>query len=171
MQSVSDRQPIRLHPRHTVPIPSILDEGALRTTSDWRPHRIVVGVNGSPESIEALLYAQQIAAARSIHVDAVTAWTTDTPMLDYGDPGGDPEEEARTALRLAAASAFGEILPAHLHLIVKEGEATDVLIAESSQADLLIIGCRGRRRMSRTLFGSVSVECAERAHCPVLVRH
>jgi nucleotide-binding universal stress UspA family protein len=44
-----------------------------------------------------------------------------------------------------------------------------VLIGESKEADLLVIGHRGHGAFAGMLVGSVSIHCVTHASCPVVV--
>ena len=46
---------------------------------------------------------------------------------------------------------------------------TKALIAESTDADLLVVGSRGRGGFTGLLLGSVSQQCASAAPCPVVI--
>jgi nucleotide-binding universal stress UspA family protein len=50
-----------------------------------------------------------------------------------------------------------------------EGSAADGLVAESRDADLVVVGTRGRGGFSSLLLGSVSAEVAHHARCPVVL--
>ena len=56
-----------------------------------------------------------------------------------------------------------------VELDVKQGIAAEVLVESSRDADLLVVGSRGRGGFAGLLLGSVSQRCAERASCPVVV--
>ena len=49
------------------------------------------------------------------------------------------------------------------------GHPAQVLIDESAEADLLVVGHRDREAFTGMLLGSVSVHCVNGAHCPVVV--
>jgi nucleotide-binding universal stress UspA family protein len=135
--------------------------------------RIVVGVDGSPQSELALRWARNLAETMGATIDAVTAW--EIPMTAYGWPnfpvGWEPDKDAATMLAHATKSAFGDDAPVGLSLIVREGNATKVLLDASEGAQLLIVGSRGHGGFVGLLIGSVSASCAEHASCPVLVVH
>lgn len=52
---------------------------------------------------------------------------------------------------------------------VVEGYPAEVLLAQSGQAQLLVIGNRGRGGFAGALLGSVSQHCVHHARCPVVI--
>jgi nucleotide-binding universal stress UspA family protein len=133
--------------------------------------RIVVGVDGSPSSIDALRHAARLAAALDHRIQVVTCW--DAPL--YGEAttaaGGDPEQWAQTILDRTVQEAFGDDVPRGLTRTVCVGSPAHTLIELSEHAAMLVLGSRGHGGFSGLLLGSVSAACAEQAHCPVLVMH
>lgn len=133
--------------------------------------RIVVGVDGSPSSILALQRAQELATALSTTVEAVNVWQYQ-PYMDTGYVVEvQPAKNAETSLADATADAFGTDLPAGLKQVVRQGSAAKVLLEASSDAEMLVVGSRGHGGFVGLMLGSVSSQCAEHAHCPVLVVH
>ncbi|MFJ6003815.1 universal stress protein [Arthrobacter sp. NPDC092385] len=131
---------------------------------------IVVGVDGSEQSVEALRYAQKLAPTFDATIFAVTAW--DYPAADPGFmPLGSSEfsEAARDHLDKALAAAYGEDRPAGLKDTVVFNHPAKALVKASEDATLLIVGRRGRGTFRGLLLGSVSSACVSHAHCPVLV--
>ncbi len=127
--------------------------------------RILVGVDGSGPSIDALRRAATIAAVLDAPIEAVITW--DYPaMLGMYDTVEvwSPENEA-------IDKAFPDGPPARLTRLVRRGPAARVLIEESANAYLLVLGSRGHGGFTGLLLGSVSAACAEHAQCPVLIMH
>ena len=134
--------------------------------------RILVGVDGSESSIDALREATELAEALDAPLEAVTIW--DYPVLvdsPYLTTAWSPEEGAASVLDAAIADAFGDAPPPDLTRSVVQGPTTRTLIELSRDARMLVLGSRGHGGFLGMLLGSVSAACAEHAHCPVLVVH
>ncbi len=141
------------------------------STASRPAERIVVGVDGSPASVDALKWAIRQAALTGAAVEAVLAWQY--PMAYGGYPGSgdiDWPANARTALDTALAEAVDS--NAAVSRRVVEGHPAQVLIDAAAGADLLVVGSRGRGGFVGMLLGSVSEHVSAHAPCPVLVvRH
>lgn len=133
--------------------------------------RIVVGVDGSPESVLALKWAQTLAHALDATITAVTAWHMETVFGSYIVPDWDPDEGARQILKDAVQEAFGGNPPEGFSGVCIRGTPAKVLMEHSKSAQMLIVGSRGHGGFAGMLLGSVSSACAEHAGCPVLVVH
>ncbi len=139
--------------------------------------RIVVGVDGSPASLEALRWAVGQAALTGAAVEAVTAWEypADYGAADYGaapmSSGIDWQANAREALETALGQAVAADAPAIMRT-VQQGHPAKVLLNASAGAELLVVGNRGHGGFAGLLLGSVSDHVVAHAACPVLViRH
>lgn len=141
-------------------------------SENTRTDRIIVGVDGSRESIAALTRGSELAAALHAPLEMITTWQYPA-MVGYAfesATGWSPEGDAVAIQQDAIAAAFGEHAPP-LTRTVMEGPPARVLIHESSTAAMLVLGSRGRGGFFGLLLGSVSAACAEHAHCPVLIMH
>ncbi|MFQ4149420.1 universal stress protein [Arthrobacter sp. LAPM80] len=134
------------------------------------PH-IVVGVDGSPESVLALKWAQTLAGVLEATITAVTAWHFETAFGPYSASEWDPESDTQQVLDTALTQAFGDQFPSGLRAQAIRGRPAQVLIDEAKSAKMLIVGSRGHGGFAGMLLGSVSSACAEHASCPVLVVH
>lgn len=131
--------------------------------------RVVVGVDGSDSSLEALRYAERIAPLFDAAIEAVTAW--EFPNLYYPIDGWSPEADAEKILTTSIRQAFTDSPPAGLITTIVPGSAAHALIERSKGADMLVLGSRGHGGFVGLLLGSVSTACAQHAHCPVLIVH
>ncbi len=134
---------------------------------------ILVGVDGSDSSKEALRQADRIARALDAPLTAVMFWQG--PPVYEGWETVDPNKPPAgtdDVLRAAVADVFGEELPAHVRTELLHGRPAARLVEESENALMLVLGRRGHGGMRGSALGSVSNACIAHAHCPVLVvRH
>jgi len=130
---------------------------------------IVVGVDGSETSIEALRDAAAYARMLGAKIRTITTWD----YVAYDDVSGvfDPEREAESAAEYAAHAVFGDNVPEWVTVDTVFGRAPEALVRASEKAVLLVVGSRGHNATVRFLLGSTSTYCAARAHCPVLIVH
>ena len=136
-----------------------------------RQGRIVVGVDGSEESVTALRRAVRIANALNASIEAVSTWRIPSGYATVGEYEYSPLDDANAILSGAAKSVFGAKNPQWFTTATFEGNAADILIEQSKGAEMLIVGSRGHGGLAGVLLGSVSAMCAEHAHCPVLIIH
>ena len=124
--------------------------------AEWMPATIVVGVDGSPSSIDPLRQAARIAEVLRIGLEVVTVWDHETPTLDYVvlDHELEPEEEAEQLLSAAGELLFGSDWPDWFHVTTRRGRAAQVLIDKSAEAELLVGGSRGRSGAGRLRLGT-----------------
>ncbi|MET1033689.1 universal stress protein [Arthrobacter halodurans] len=130
---------------------------------------VVVGVDGSPQSITALRYGRKLADALGLDLEAFAAWQVHTAFEQYEPTGWDPETEARTGLESTIEEAFGEDRPANLSLRLAMGPSTQQLVDRSKDAAMIVLGTRGRGGFKGMILGSVSANVAAHAKCPVVI--
>jgi nucleotide-binding universal stress UspA family protein len=134
--------------------------------------RIVVGVDGSGHSEQALRWGAHFAAIFGARLDAVAAW--EYPQ-SFGwaaiAPEWDPGQDMAKVLDETVRAVFGAQPPAGLQLQVREGGAARVLLNACEGAVMVVVGSRGHGGFAGLLLGSVSANVAEHASCPVFIVH
>ncbi len=132
---------------------------------------IVVGIDGSPASISAALWAIDEAVSREIPLRLVhvippvpaganlVAVTDDSLEVEYGD----------AVLRIASEAVTATGKPVKVETALLRGDAGAALIAESRDADMVCVGSAGIGRFSRALLGSTAADLAEGAHCAIAI--
>lgn len=138
--------------------------------------RIVVGVDGSRASVEALRWAAQEAEARRTGISVVCCWTYPALLAPAVFQPPLTDKTFVDAARQVAKETVEEALGADadrldVALEVMRGPAPLALVELSTDAAMVVVGCRGRGGFRGLLLGSVSQHVAEHAHCPVLVMH
>jgi nucleotide-binding universal stress UspA family protein len=131
-------------------------------------YRIVVGVDGSEHSSAALRWALSEAECHAGTVTAVLAWQV--PFLSF--PGAFDRDELEKAYKEFLIETVSGIAPkpaVPLETFVVEGDATESMVEASKDANLLVLGIRGRSPFAGLLLGSVSQGAAATAHCPVVL--
>lgn len=133
---------------------------------------IVVGVDGSELSLVALRTARRLADLLQCRIEAVTVWSYPVALaVPIASSEWSPRVEAESILDDTVQEAFGEDLPEGLQKTVVSGQPVPVLVEASNDAEMLVLGSRGRGGFAGLLLGSVSSAAAAHAHCPVLIVH
>ena len=135
---------------------------------------IVVGVDGSESSLDALRWAARQASLTGASLRVITTWeiSSATGWAPSFPPDYDPEQVSQQMLDEAVSGTLGAELKIPVERIVKEGHPAPVLIEAAAGADLLVVGCRGHGAFTGMLIGSVSEHLVAHAPCPVVVvRH
>lgn len=136
-------------------------------TEDHGFRRIVCGVDGSPQSMDAVRQALAIGDAGA-YVWGVAAWD---PALAF--QAGIHRAEVLLSLREHARGALRQLedeLPQVRPLLVEGSEVAAILAAVSNlQVELVCVGASGMSRAAGILFGSVATAMAHHAACSVLI--
>jgi len=141
------------------------------TDPQSRSGRIVVGVDGSSHSEEALRWALGQARLTGQPVDAVTSWSI---PVAFGEAAGalmgiDWKGEATRTLENTVAKAVDPADADRVSQRAVQGHPAQVLVDAAADAALLVVGSRGLGGFTGMLLGSVSQHVAARAACPVVV--
>ena len=142
--------------------------------SKWKT--IVVGVDGSPGSRTALTWAAAEAVDHEADLVVVNVWehtllppAGSVSVSEHYVP--DPSQRTADDLLQVIKEELGASPPVVVQPRVKQGRPAKVLIDESADADLLVVGKRGHGGFAGLLLGSVSQHVVAHAPCPVLVVH
>lgn len=139
---------------------------------------IVVGIDGRPHSEAALHWA--VTAARSRRAPLRIVLVADAPELQryvpYRPDGETFMVPARPRrhpydddLDRAVAAARLQLRPGTVTGRRAPGSAATVLIEDSADAAMLVVGTRRRGQLAAAALGSVSATVAAHARCPVVV--
>jgi nucleotide-binding universal stress UspA family protein len=154
-----------LHRAHA-PV-AIVRDGPL----DTDPRRVVVAVDGSPESVAAARWAADDACRRAARLDVVHVWQM--PYLGYSPTTAALfdetlfEADAQATLRgvLAAVDTTGvDVEPIALRRPTVAG-----IVETARGASVLVMGSRGLGAAKRTVFGSTATQVSYHAPCPLVV--
>lgn len=138
-------------------------------------NKFVVGVDGSEGSAAALVWALRAAATCGAEVEAVYAWELSYAWIDGYFPDlerwlGEAERAAGAALDGAVDGCLTpEFAGVKVTRHVRQGPAATVLLHEAEDADLLVVGSRGRGELASLVLGSVSHQCAQHAEVPLVL--
>ncbi|GAA0504762.1 universal stress protein [Paractinoplanes deccanensis] len=149
--------------------PVLIVRGTLRADGP-----VVVGVDGSAGSQDALLFAAEEAARRDTELVALRAWddadgtelNAELPMT-YETWSGDEEQRRVLAEALAGLAEKHPDLPVRPQ--VRRGSARRLLTGWSRSAQLVVVGSRGHGGFAGLLLGSVGRHLVHHAGCPVAI--
>jgi len=138
--------------------------------------RIVVGIDGSPQAEAALRWALEEGRLRGATVKLVYSVASSLPLI-VDAPGfvfAEVEEVLRHEGERVLETALGEVIGDSDPGVPIERELVDAppakaLLQAAEEADLLVVGSRGRGGFAGLLLGSVSQQCAHHAPCPIVI--
>lgn len=139
---------------------------------------VLLGVDGSPAARDAVVFAFDQAALRGTSLVALHAWTTwsvpvppppPDPAAPYAYERGRLAEDEERLLAEAVAGCAERYPQVPVERRPVRGATRETLLAESRNAQLLVVGARGRGGFTGLLLGSVSQAVLHHAHCPVAV--
>ena len=138
--------------------------------------KIVVGIDGSNASRDALRWAVEDARARGAEVVALHAYEVPVPAPDAAPSApvdlpaliGEVHDDAQQFVTKVVDEVVGNAVSVDVAPMAVEDAPARALLDASRDADLLVVGSHGHG-LSGLLLGSVSLECAQHAACPVLI--
>jgi nucleotide-binding universal stress UspA family protein len=144
--------------------------------------KIMVGIDGSEESVNAADYAIAIAKRHNAELIAVNVLTSDIGYA-YSSPGVEsPPLTIREIILLAEdevkkwlddikekADKSGIQFRSEIIMAKRSAVSTMVDYAEEQKIDLIVVGTRGRSGIKKMLLGSIASGLVTYAACPVLV--
>jgi nucleotide-binding universal stress UspA family protein len=135
---------------------------------------VVVGVDGSASSSDAVRLAARLAAERRRPLRVVHAFIW--PLLraplgpsPYGPESGGLRHQAERVVAEAVAEAEKAAPNIGVAGALVDGAAASVLLHEARRAALIVLGTRGLGGFGGMVIGSTAVQVAAHASCPVLV--
>lgn len=135
--------------------------------------RVVVGIDDSEPARDALRRAADIAKARGWRLTVIHTWHITYPTVPYAivppDFTSALRDAAEATMHQVVEDALGPHPDVEVNQVLTEGPAAAVLVEASEDADLLVVGSRGRGGFASLTLGSVSSACVHHAHCAVLV--
>jgi nucleotide-binding universal stress UspA family protein len=137
------------------------------STNEPSRGKIVVGVDGSASSQQALRWAVRQARLTGEELHAVSVWDYPTGALVLEDI--DWFGITSKTLEDAVTASLDPEEADRVQRSVLRGYPARRLLDVAADADLLVVGSRGRGGMVGMLLGSVSQNVVVNARCPVVV--
>jgi nucleotide-binding universal stress UspA family protein len=140
-------------------------------------HRVVVGIDGSPASREALRWAASEAEIRHVTLEVVGVWSFPTYVDPMGTTYATPSMLERTEANEKkmvddeVAAVLGSTSKVPITKTLRCGSTAGELLDAAKGADLLVVGSRGRGGFLSLLLGSTAMHCVQHASVPVVVVH
>jgi nucleotide-binding universal stress UspA family protein len=134
---------------------------------------VIVGFDGSAPARVAVRYGADEALLRGCELHLLHAFSSPLIYPPFGAEYDPHERGPRVAVLNLLAEAARDVQRDHPHLSVRtrliDGPPGGILVAASRDAELLVVGHRGLGGFTGLLAGSVGIQAAGHAHCPVVV--
>ena len=138
--------------------------------------RIVVGIDGSPAAEKALAFALEEARLRKLPLRIVCAW--EIAPINYAGAALRPSPDLAQVAELHADEVLARAIETignepgvEIETVAAPGHPPAVLVEQSEDATLLVVGTRGRGGFASLVLGSVSQAIAHQALCPLAIVH
>lgn len=134
--------------------------------------QIVVGVDGSEHSKRALRWAQREAQLHGHELTALLAWGLFDQLHVGGGESFDPDygpADAAAALVATIADTVGVDAADGIRRVAVCDLPARALLDAAREADMLVLGPRGRGGLQELMVGSVSQACLHHAPCPIAI--
>jgi nucleotide-binding universal stress UspA family protein len=128
---------------------------------------IVVGVDGSDQSRQALIWA--FTNAESVKAAVQAVMVVDTAHLDAGQRAASLASAEHTLSALVEAAKDVCPRPPSVTYTIIEGSPIPVMLDLTRRADLIVLGARRMSSIRNPALGTVSLACTRHGACPVLV--
>jgi nucleotide-binding universal stress UspA family protein len=158
---------------HRSRVPVIVVPAKSIAEASPKMHKIVVGVDGSVSSLQALDWAYDEALLTAAELTVVHGWIYPYEGLrtSVNEPRAlmqlDATQELNASVESLGARLSSGAVPIHAKLV--EQAPAEALLGEASDADLLVVGSRGRGVLLASLLGSVCHTVVQHATCPVAI--
>ena len=135
-------------------------------------YQIVVGVDGSENAEHALRFALEQADLRNGDGEVTALFAWQFPLI--GVPKAFDQDELEGEAKEFLLKEIAGVQPPEsvkINAVVAQGDASASLLhaCQRLNADLLVIGSRGREGFTGLLLGSVGQECAVHSPCSVVI--
>ncbi|GAB3842711.1 universal stress protein [Dactylosporangium cerinum] len=132
---------------------------------------IVVGTDGSAAGVSAVRWAATHAerVRARLRIVCVYHWPLPGPGRSTAQLDAPARARALAVVAAAVADARGAQPTVEVHGTAVLGLPSDALLTESRTAALLVVGSHGRSALASALLGSVGLQIATFAACPVVV--
>jgi nucleotide-binding universal stress UspA family protein len=146
----------------------------VRERADAHSGRVVVGVDGTPRSGEAIAYAFAYASAHDANLTVLHAFQVEYVAGVISELSAEQSNarlaQEELALTSETVAGWGEKYPdVHVEMVTIRAHPVDALVDVSTSSDLLVLGGRRRGPIGGALLGSVGHGVLHDAHCPVAV--
>lgn len=141
----------------------------VRESGPVRGGQVLVGVDGSASSVDALRWAAGEAKARDAELHVVYAWRLQIMSASPWVPTIPEDVEAMSREVLDQAMADPALTDVRAQGHLHHGSAGRALVERSDGAALVVVGSRGQGRIGSLLLGSVTRQLLHHASCPVVV--
>lgn len=131
---------------------------------------VLVGVDGTENSVPALDFAFEEASRRNVGLTVMHAWSDLSTALDPAIVGWDAVQESEDALLAESLAGYAERYPdVKVHREMMLDRPVRSLLDASEHAQLVVVGSHGRGGFTGMLLGSTSAALLQAVECPITI--